>query len=116
MLPEEVLALIADFRKETEDLVQANVREIYKAKSGTKTLASGSNNIVFSVDDEINYSNANDYGIRFRSAIDTDGFDIKEAISITAKTTSGFTVNSPGAGELKWETYLITPDFGFWTE
>jgi len=107
--------LIEAFRKETEDLVQANVRNIFKAKHGEKTLIAGSNTISLPVGTDDNYDTPGEYEIRFVEATDGNGIDISEAISISSKTASGFVVDSPRAGTLKWETYLITPNFNFLT-
>jgi hypothetical protein len=107
--------LIEAFRKETEDLVQANIRNVFKAKSGTKVLAIGDNSITIPVGTDDNYDTADEYEIRFKEALDGDGIKIDDALTITSKTSSGFVVNSPRTGTLKWETFLTTPDFNFHT-
>lgn len=113
--------LVTIFRKELEDLVQANVRNIFKSQYGTKTLVIGNNVITLEADTDpasevtTSYLTADEYEIRFHEAIDTDGIDIKQALSITNKTAAGFTVVSPLAGTLKWETFLKIPNFNYWT-
>ncbi len=107
--------LITAFRKENEDLTQANVRNIYKAKYGTANLAIGTTTITLPIDDDTAYATADEYEIRFHEAIDTDDIDIKEAIYISTKTATAFIVTSPLVGTLKWETFLKIPNFNFWT-
>ena len=114
-LTPEQLALITAFRKETEDLVQANVRNIFKVKYGEKTLSVGSNTITFQIGTDDSYLNGTEYEVKFFEATDSDGIDIKEAISITTQTASAFTINTPRAGVLRWQTNLKTPSFNFWT-
>ena len=116
MTEAQLIALIEVFRKEAEDLTQANVRSIYKSKYGEANIIEGDTVIalVSTVPEEV-YDNATDYEIRFHSAISDDDINIKEAVSITDKTAVSFTVNSPMAGVLKWETFLKIPNFNYWT-
>ena len=107
--------LIEAFRQANEDLTQANVRNIYKAKYGTASLIVGSNVITLPLDSDTAYATADEYEIRFLEAIDGDDIDIREALSISAKTSSSFTVTSPRAGSLRWETFLKVPNFNFHT-
>lgn len=102
------------FRKSNEDLTLANVRKIFKAKAGEKSLVVGSNDIVFPTDDDTAYITTGEYEIEFHSAVDENGTDIKDALAIASKSTGGFTVTSPRAGVLRWETHLKTPLFNFW--
>ena len=113
--------LITIFRKENEDLCQANVRNIFKAQFGTKTLSIGDNVITLAVDSDpasevrTDYLTAEEYGIKYYEALDGDGIDIKMALVVTSKTASSFTVNSLTTGTLKWETFLLLPNFNYWT-
>lgn len=107
--------LITTFRKAVEDLVQANVRTIFKAKYGTKTLTAGSNTITFDVGTDDNYTSGTEYTVRFIEAVDSNNIDIRDAIYITSQTASAFVVNSARAGTLKWESHLNVPNFNFWT-
>lgn len=107
--------LIEAFRKEAEDLTQAIVRNIFKAKYGEEDLVIGDTTITLPIDSDTEYSTADEYEIRFLSAVDTDGIDIKEAIYIKSKTASAFVVNSPLVGYVRWETFLKVPNFNFWT-
>ena len=108
--------LITAFRKETEDLVQANVRAIYKYKQGTANLIDGDTvvSLASTYPEEV-YSDANEYTIRFIEALDEDGIDISASLLITSRTTTSFTVNSMRAGTLKWQTYLTVPNFTYHT-
>lgn len=107
--------LVEIFRKANEDLTQANVRNIFKVKSGVKELTVGDNLIVLPISDDTAYLSASDYRVSFYSALDNDGIDIAAALVITDQTATSFTVNSPRAGTLKWETYLIVPNFNMHT-
>ena len=113
--------LITTFRKENEDLVQANVRNIYKYQYGTKVLAVGDNVITLATDTDpasevtTSYLTAEEYEIRFHKAVDSDDIDIKMALVISAKTSAGFTVTSDFIGSLEWETFLKIPNFNYWT-
>ena len=109
MTTEELIQL---FRKANEDLVQANVRDIFQAKYGEQALIVGDNTINLSGDA---YSSEDVYEIEFYQATDTSGIDIRDAISIELKTVNSFTINTPRAGTLRWVTSLKTPKFDFWT-
>lgn len=114
-LTTEQLALITAFRKETEDLVQSNIRNVFKAKYGEAALTAGSNTITFPVGTDDVYQSDDEYEVRFSEATDTDGTDIREAISITEQTASAFIVSTPRAGTLRWQANLKTPNFNFHT-
>lgn len=107
--------LITAFRKEAEDLTQAIVRNIFKAKYGEDNLIIGDTTIILPIDSDTAYATAEEYDVRFHSAVDTDGIDIKEAIYIKSKTASAFVINSPLVGTVRWETFLKVPNFNFWT-
>ena len=116
MTAEELNAAIEIFRKATEDLIQANVRSIYKSKYGETNIIDGTTVISLpsAVPEEV-YTNASDYEIRLHEALDNEGINILEAIIITNKTTTTFTVSSPAAALLKWETFLKVPNFNYHT-
>ncbi len=111
--------LIEIFRKANEDLTQANVRNIYKAKFGTSELVVGDNVIeipVLTVDEA--YADPDEYLIRFYKAVeivDEEEIDISAALVVTNKTAVSFTVSSPVIGTLQWEIFLKYPNFHFWT-
>lgn len=107
--------LITAFRKENEDLTQANVRNIYKAKYGVKTLAVGNNTITMPILPDSDYETTEEYGIRYYEALDGDGIDIRLALVEVSRTTTSFVIYSPTTGTLKWETFLLVPNFNFWT-
>lgn len=107
--------LIEIFRKEAEDLTQAIVRNIFKAKYGENNLIIGDTTITLPVDSDTAYATADEYDVRFNSAIDTDGIDIKEAILIKNKTATSFVIESPLVGTVKWESFLKVPNFNFFT-
>ena len=100
------------FRKASEDLVQANVRDIFKPKYGELTMEAGDNTITLTGEA---YLSTNEYEIKFYQATDADGIDIRDAISIKSKAVDSFTINTPRAGTLRWITVLKTPNFNFWT-
>lgn len=114
-LSQDILDAITAFRKEAEDLAQANVRNIFKAKFGEEALVVGQITVSFPIASDTAYSGADDYEIRIHEALDEDGIDIKAALIISDKTTSGFKIYSPLAGTVKWESFLKTPNFNFWT-
>jgi hypothetical protein len=66
------------------------------------------------LDSDTAYTSVDDYEIRIQEALDADGVDIRNAITIT-KGVTGFTVVSSRAGDIKWESFLKYPDFDFWT-
>ena len=103
---------ISQFRKANEDLVQANVRDIFKPKYGEFTMEEGDNTITLTGEA---YLSTNEYEIKFYQATDADGIDIRDAISIESKAVDSFTINTPRAGTLRWITVLKTPNFNFWT-
>ena len=103
------------FRKSTEDLVQANVREIFKVKYGEQELIKGDNTVRLSDGGDSDYTDAGEYEIKIFEAVDKDGIDIKDALSIASRTASLFVIVSPRSGRLRWTTSLKTPNFQFWT-
>ena len=112
MTSEELNTLITEFRKENEDLVTAMVRDIFNVLYGQANLEEG----VISIYLSTAYISTDDYEVVVFSAVDTDGTDIKEALTITKSSVSGFTVLSPRAGILRWETIRRLPKLNFWTE
>jgi hypothetical protein len=107
--------LIEAFRQETEDLVHANVRKMFRAKYGEETIIAGDNSIVLPVGTDDTYETANEYDIAIAEAKDLDNIDIKDALVVKDITASGFVITSPRAGAIRWYTFLRTPDFFFWT-
>lgn len=103
------------FRKATEDLVQSNVRTIFKAKSGEKEVSEGDNSVSFPIDDDTAYSSSDEYEIEIQYARDANGIDIKDALEITDQTSTGFNISASRAGTVRWESHLRTPNFNFWT-
>lgn len=107
--------LIELFRKANEDLTQANVRNIFKAKYGEITIEPGDNTVTLPLDSDTAYLTAGEYEIRFHEATDTDGIDIKQALIIKNKTATSFVIESTLDGLVRWETFLKVPNFNFWT-
>ncbi len=97
-------------RKATEDLIQVNVREIFQVQYGEETLIDGDLTVTL----ETAYDDAGLYEVYVVQAVDNDGVDIKEAISIT-KGTGSFVVASSCAGTLRWTSCLKMPYFNFWS-
>lgn len=113
-LSQDILDAITAFRKENEDLVQANIRKIYRYKYGEETLSVGENTVSFPVEDDTAYPEPESYNL-ILYATDADGVDITASIIVTENTTSGFKVDSPRIGTLIWESSLKIPDFNFHT-
>jgi len=106
-----------ELRKALEDLVYANVRDIFLMKYGEETISSNSNPVVFSGDA---YDSSDEYEIRIYEALDGSGVDIKGEIEITGRTVNGFTIDwQPFSGAttatVKWITARRTPKINFWT-
>jgi len=107
-----------ELRQALEDLVYANIKDIFLMKSGEETVASGNNAVTFSGDA---YDSSDDYEVRIIEAIDSEGTDIKGEIEITGRTVNGFTINwqpfATGitAGTVKWITARVTPKINMHT-
>jgi hypothetical protein len=107
--------LVEIFRQANEDLTQANVRNIFKAKYGEQVLSVGLNTITLPLSDNTAYSTADEYDIQFLEARDEDDIDIRPALVISEKTALSFKVTSPAVTTLRWQTFLRVPNFNFWT-
>ena len=104
--------LIEAFRKETEDLVQAMLIQIFLMKYGTLSASVGDNIISFSGDA---YDSADDYNIRIIEALDGDSIDVKGELEIKDKTANGFTINAIRTCDIKWQTARNSPKINFHT-
>ena len=111
MTEAELIVLITAFRKETEDLVMANVKGIFNVQYDEETLTAGT----ISVSIPEAYVSVDDYEVVVFSALDVEANDIKDALVITKVSSSSFTVESPVVGTLRWETMRRVPQINFWT-
>lgn len=111
MTEAELIVLITAFRKETEDLVMANVKEIFNIQYDEEVLTAGT----ISVAIPAAYVSVDDYEVVVFSALDAEDNDIKDALVITKVTASSFTAESPRVGTLRWETMRRIPQINFWT-
>ena len=106
---------VTDVRKALEDMVYANLIDIYMIKHGTDACIVGDNSIAFPVIAGYEYDSADDYIIEFYEALDTNGIDIRPALVVKDKTVNGFTVYTPRATTIKWTAMRKTPKINFWT-
>jgi hypothetical protein len=104
--------LITAFRKETEDLVYANIEMLFLIKHGEKVLSPGENTVTFTGDP---YDDNDDYVIGFYEALDADGIDVKGELNITEQTINGFKVEAVRPTNIKWITYRKSPKINYWT-
>ena len=114
-LSAEILAAITALRKELEDLTQANVRNIYKAQYGEENIVNGNYGVAFQVNADTSFQSGDEYEVVIHEALSEDGMDIRQAVTVTNKTATGFQVSSPIAGTMKWYIFLKVPNFNFWT-
>ena len=113
-LSAEVIALIEGFRKETEDLVYANITEIFLMKYGEyEALTAGAHTISF---EGQAYDSDDDYAIGLYEAVDVDGINVKGEIEFTAKTANGFTIDVFRPCAIKWIAARKIPKINFWTD
>lgn len=103
---------ITDVRKALEDLVYANLIDIFLIKHGEKVCSVGDNSIGFSGDP---YDNADDYVITFHEALDANDIDIRPSLIVKNRTASGFVIETSRATTVKWTTTRKTPKINFWT-
>jgi hypothetical protein len=111
MTEAELTVLITAFRKETEDLVMANVKTIFNIQYDEESLIEGT--ISVAIPDA--YVSVDDYEVVVFSALDAEDNDIKDTLVIEKVTASSFTVESPIAGTLRWETMRRVPQINYWT-
>jgi len=104
--------LITEFRKETEDLVNAWLIEAFLIKYDTLSASVGDNVIGFSGDA---YDSISDYNVRIIEALDNDGIDVKGELEIKNKTINGFTINAVRLCTIKWQTARNNPKISFYT-
>lgn len=103
-----------DFRKALEDLVHANIVDIFNIKYG-ETLCPAGEDVSVAFQGEP-YDWDNDFLITIVEAFDIDGIDIKAAVVFKTATLNGFVVNSPRNTIVKWTTTRKIPKINFWTE
>ena len=102
-----------DVRKALEDMLYANLIEIFNAKYGEELLWAGVDlSVAFEAPP---YDSAEDYTINIIEAVDVDGIDIRNAIEVKNVTATGFTMNSPRNTTAKWQTTRRTPKITFHT-
>lgn len=112
-LPQEIMDLIKIFRKETEDVVHANLVEVFMIKYGEAELEPGDNLISLPGDEA--YDSEMDYVVGFYEAIDSEGIDVRGELTVKDQTLSGFTVNAYRKTYIKWVTSRKVPKINFWT-
>lgn len=100
-------------RKALEDMVFANIKEIFLMKYGEyDALTAGEHTISFSGDP---YDSDDDYAVGLYEAVDADGIDVKGEISFTGKTASGFKIDVFRPCSIKWIAARKIPKLNFWT-
>lgn len=102
-----------DFRKALEDLVYANIIEIFNVKYGEVACLAGVD-VSITFTDPI-YDSATDYKISLIEAVDANNIDIRQSIEIKNVADTGFTINSPRNTTVKWQTTRRTPKITFHT-
>ena len=112
MTSDELDAAVTAFRKETEDLIMATVRDIFNIQYGEASLSEGD----ISISLPTAYISTDDYEVVIFSAHDSDGTEMSDAITSVKTSSSGFTISSPRVGTVRWETMRRLPKFTFWTE
>lgn len=103
---------VEEVRKALEDMVYANLIEIFMVKHAESVLSVGDNSIAFAGDP---YDSAADYVIEFHEALDSNGFDIRPSLIVKNKTASGFVIETTRATTAKWISKRKTPKITFWT-
>lgn len=113
-LPQEILDLITAFRKETEDLVQSKVEEMFLIKHQDLALNPGNNNITFP---GYSYDSGSDYVIDIYRAIDGNGIDVRGELEIpdASRTANGFIINALNSCSIRFVTKRKTPKINYWT-
>lgn len=101
-----------DVRKALEDLVHANIVEIFNISYGETSCLAGVETPIEFIKP---YDSAEDYTINIIEAVDVDGIDIRNAIEVKNVTATGFTMNSPRNTTAKWQTTRRTPKITFHT-
>lgn len=104
--------MITSFRKETDDLITATVQTMFNILYGEVYVTA---NVDSSISLSTPYDSTSDYEVRIFSALDADGTDITEALTITKVSASGFKINSPRGGTVRWTTSRRVPKINFWT-
>lgn len=102
-----------DVRKALEDMLYANLIEIYNIKYGEVMCTAGVDVSVSFVDPP--YENGDDYIIGIIEALDVDYIDIKWSIQMKDFTATGFTLTSPRNTIVKWTSTRKVPKINFHT-
>lgn len=112
MTEQELDAAIEVFRKETEDLCVAKIKEMFQVQYGEFTiLASETKSIALAEA----YSSSSVYEVKIFEATDTDGVNIADALVITNQEAGYFEIFSNREASVRWQTVLKTPLLNFWT-
>lgn len=102
-----------DVRKALEDLVHANIVEIFNAKYGEQSCLAGEDTpVAFTAPV---YDSETDYAVEIIQAVDSNGIDLRHAIEIKTLTANGFVLNSPRNTTAKWTSIRRTPKITFHT-
>lgn len=113
MTDAELNALITSFRQETEDLTKALVREIFNIQYNEVAVPTGPTGASESFTTA--YDSIDDYEVRILSALDADGTNIADAVTVTKVSASGFTLTTERAGTVRWQSSRRLPKIDFFT-
>ena len=113
MTTEELDYLIPAFRKETEDLIKANIKDTFQTKYGEVNVQADTPLVVQMTEA---YAGADLYEVILYEATDTDGANMTDAITISERQADRFTLTSLRDGRVRWETTLKMPKINFWTD
>ena len=103
---------VTDVRKALEDMVYANIIDIFLIKYGETILSVGDNSIVFEGDP---YDSVDDFIVSAVEAIDANDINIVPSLVVKSTTTTGFVIYSPRIATFRWQACRKTPKINFWT-
>lgn len=109
MTPQE---LVVQFRKETEDLVNAIINDMFLMKHGEIPAQAGLNTVIFT---DAPYDSAEAYLIGIHEAIDNDQVDVRGELTIQDQTANGFKIWTERPCMIKWISTRRVPKINFWT-
>jgi len=102
-----------DVRKALEDLVHANIVEIFNISYGETSCLAGVETPIEFIKP---YDAENDYIVGIIEAYDVNDIDIRPSIEARSFTANGFILYSPRNTTVKWTATRRVPKINFWTE
>lgn len=113
MREEDLNLLVTQVRKENEDLITAKMEDMFQIQYGEFDCVAGQPVLIPLAKA---YDTVDIYQVLIFEALDTDGVDMRDAVSVIDRQRNSFTLLPLRDGHICWETVLKTPKINYWTD